>query len=212
MTSHSALVKTSRNPLFATSKHKMGIKETWKMSRRRVNNSLHFPKMVTSRNRRAYVIYHSGCTQFCWPGKTFSTLNSQLSTTTMDPLSRLPQEVVLRLTSFASLSQLGALSGTSKAWSSFLSAHENVIYRRHAEVEVSDGEPKSLKMACSESDTPGNSFEGVKSWKEFCESGLFLSLPREDALYSLPSAQSLTLAKVGDRCCSRVTGNQNNRA
>ncbi|OJJ30168.1 hypothetical protein ASPWEDRAFT_164094 [Aspergillus wentii DTO 134E9] len=87
-------------------------------------------------------------------------------TTTADPLTVLPPEIVLRVLEFTPVSAIGSLTAVSKAWHGFIDAtHQETIYASKTTQPPGARDFSFL----SETTCYSKLFEGTESWKDLCK-------------------------------------------
>lgn len=86
----------------------------------------------------------------------------------MDPLERLPAEIVLRIFDFSSVSSLASLSRLNKAWHSFIEdVHQEAIYSSPSKIDCPN-ERRDLSFL-TETQSFAKYFDNVDSSKELCK-------------------------------------------
>lgn len=86
----------------------------------------------------------------------------------MDPLARLPPELILEVIAHVPLRSLPALRRASREWNALIGAHEDVIFRHVAEEEL------RVQAPCEKPDTKH------RDWKAVCEPVLLRASPPPD--------------------------------
>ncbi|KAI1080573.1 hypothetical protein F5B20DRAFT_539783 [Whalleya microplaca] len=100
----------------------------------------------------------------------------------MDPLTRLPPEVVLRILNFASLNSIANLTCSSQSWHEFIdSSHREVIYAALAPGAKNLHEPEHSLDKLNLFSHLG---KGIKSWKDVCRARLLLERSWKDEMPS----------------------------
>lgn len=88
---------------------------------------------------------------------------------TVDPLSVLPPEIVLQILHFTPISGLASLTATSKAWHQFIDGtHQEAIYGSEAKTVQPLGGSREFSFL-ADTHSFSKIFEGTKSWKDLCK-------------------------------------------
>lgn len=96
------------------------------------------------------------------------------TTPSMDPLTTLPAEIVLRCLEFADIPSLATLTRLNKPWHAFVdSAHQDTIYSSPSKTSHPRGARDFAFLQHSTSFS--NYFAGVSSWKDLCKRQLLLN-------------------------------------